>query len=90
MLLPEILRQERSGPYRRAIAQVAWISLDDYRDQGVNNPMHYAGTTAAYTGSHALCDLQGLAAVELGDPLVDRLASEAQPISHLLHGVSLV
>src|SRR5215475_8396096 len=89
-LLPEILRHQRSGPHGRAGAEVAWVPLDHRHAQRVNNPMRRAGTTTACPRSHARRDLSGLAAVELGDPLVDHLATEAQPIRHLWHRVTLV
>jgi hypothetical protein len=64
--------------------------INDFVYPGINNPFHLCWTPAPLAGSQPRCKIFDLSRVVDFNPLIDYLARDAQAISHISNGLSLI
>lgn len=87
--LAQILAQQRGCPYRGVIAQVARILVQDRVEQGIDDPLHGGGPSASGSVLQAFGRWHLGPPFKTADPIVNRLAGDAQFLAHLSRGVPL-
>ena len=88
MHLGQILHQQRGGPARRLIAPLPGVAVDHRVNQGLNDSMYRARPTTMSSWRDSSLQSEGLARLEMGQPLVDCLSADPQTVSYLLDAFS--
>src|SRR5689334_7023233 len=88
MHLRQVLHQQPSGPDRRLIAPLPRVVVDHRVNQGLNDAMYRARPTTVPPWRDPRLQSEGLAHLELGQPCVDCLSADPQPLSYLLDAFS--
>jgi len=89
MDLFQVLPQERSGPHRGVVAQVAGIGVDDLSDQGIDDPQCRGGTAWARGIRQTGAEIESLTLLKAFRPVVDRLATDMKPFGDLIRRLAL-
>lgn len=90
MLAAEVGDQQRSGPHRRPITELAWVSVNDFFDKGINDPFSRARTTTARCISQARLQFNVVALLNPDSPVVNALPGDAQTLSNLANRLAFV
>ncbi len=90
MLAAEVGDQQRSGPHRRPITELAWVSVNDFFDKGLNDPFSRARAPTTRCISQARWQFKVVALLDPESPVVNALPGDAQPLSNLVNRLAFV
>ncbi len=90
MRAAEVGDQHRGGPHRRAITELAWVSVNDFLDQGINAPLSRARTTTARRIRKARVQFNVVTLLDPHSPVLNALTGDAQPLSNLVNRLAFV
>jgi hypothetical protein len=90
MLAAEVGDQQRGGPHRRAIPELAGVSVNNFGDQGINDALSRARTTTARRISQAQVQGNVVALLDSDSPVVNALTGDAQTWSNLANRLAFI
>jgi hypothetical protein len=69
---------------------LAWVSVNDFFDKGLNDPLSRARTTTARRISKARLQFNVVALLDSDSPVVNALTGDAQTLSNLVNRLAFV
>jgi hypothetical protein len=88
--LTQVLPQQGRRPYRRVVAVISGIRINDFINPRINDSLHGCRPTAPGRIHNPLGGREPKPLLEVADPVVNALAGNAQVLRHFLHTLALI